>query len=257
VSSRLCWRRQVVAAICIGAAAFASHAHAADIDYVREGRWAQEILPSLVVGDAVYLATPARARVLALLTEPAAAAGAVVIVHGLGVHPDWGLNGALRANLADAGFTTLAVQMPVLAAGATRDDYAVTLAEAGDRIDAAIAYLRAHGARKVAIVAHSYGATMVDAYLARPDAQPIDAWAPIGMLARFRVPPKEPVLDIVAERDFSEVNAAAPLRKSALPADACSKTLTIAGADHYFQSAAKVLSETIAAFLAQVFSGRC
>ena len=31
-------------------------------DYAREERWAQEIVPSIVVGDAVYLATPARAE---------------------------------------------------------------------------------------------------------------------------------------------------------------------------------------------------
>ena len=66
-------------------------------DYAREERWAQEIVPSLVVGDAVYLATPARERVLAILTvPPGAPAGGVVIVHGLGVHPDWGLIGGLR-----------------------------------------------------------------------------------------------------------------------------------------------------------------
>jgi alpha/beta superfamily hydrolase len=249
--------RRLVAPIGL-LAAFASTVHAADIDYIREGRWAQEILPSLVVGDAVYLATPARARVLALLTEaPPPAQDAVVIVHGLGVHPDWGVNGALRANLADAGFTTLAVQMPVLAAGASRDDYAVTLPEAGERIDAAIAYLRGRGARKVALVAHSYGATMVDAYLARPNAQPIDAWVPIGMLVRFSAAPKEPVLDVVAERDSREVKAAVRLRKSALPADRCSRTLTFAGADHYFETSARALAEAIAAFLAQAFAGRC
>ena len=38
------------------------------------------------------------------------------LVHGLGIHPDWGLIGALRSDLPDAGYTTLSVQMPVLAA---------------------------------------------------------------------------------------------------------------------------------------------
>ena len=66
------------------------------------------------------------------LTMPSgAAAGGVVVVHGLGVHPDWGLIGGLRSGLADAGYVTLSVQMPVLAATATRDDYAPTLPEAG------------------------------------------------------------------------------------------------------------------------------
>ena len=114
----------------------AEPAHAARAaDYEREERWAQEVVPSIVVGDAVYLATPARAKVLAILTmPPRAAAGGIVVVHGLGVHPDWGLIGGLRTGLADAGYVTLAVQMPVLAASATRDDYAVTLPEAAERI---------------------------------------------------------------------------------------------------------------------------
>src|SRR5438128_2064301 len=38
-------------------------------DYAREERWAAEIVPSLVVGDAIYLSTPERARVLSILTR--------------------------------------------------------------------------------------------------------------------------------------------------------------------------------------------
>jgi alpha/beta superfamily hydrolase len=228
------------------------------IDYLREGRWAEEIVPALVVGDAVYLATPARPKVLAILTEPAGKTkGGVIVLHGLGVHPDWGLNGALRTNLADAGFTTLSVQLPVLAADATRTDYGVTMPEAGDRIAAAIAYLRGRGVAKVAIVSHSLGAAMADAYLARPDALPIDAWAPVGMLVGFAVPPKELVLDVVAGNDFDEVNAAAPLRKPKLPRDGCSRGLTIMGTDHYFDNRQKELAAVIAAFLDRAFSGRC
>ena len=228
------------------------------IDYFREGRWAQEIVPALVVGDAVYLATPARSKVLAILTEPAGKTkGGVIVLHGLGVHPDWGLNGALRTSLADAGFTTLSVQMPVLAADATRADYGVTMPEAGDRIAAAIAYLRGRRVARVAIVSHSLGATMADAYLARPDALPIDAWAPVGMLVAFAVPPKEPVLDVVAGNDFDEVSAAAPFRKPKLPHDGCSHDVTIAGTDHYFDNRQKELAAAIAAFLDRAFSGGC
>jgi pimeloyl-ACP methyl ester carboxylesterase len=228
------------------------------IDFVREGRWAQEIVPALVVGDAVYLATPARPKVLAILTAPPGASkGGVIVLHGLGVHPDWGLIGGLRTNLADAGFTTLSVQMPVLAADAPRADYRLTLPEAGERIAAAIAYLRSRGVTKVAIVSHSMGATMADAYLARPDALPIDAWVPVGMLVTFAVPPKEPVLDVVAETDLAEVDAAAPLRKSGLPKDGCSRATMIAGTDHYFGRGQKELAAVIAAFLDRALGAHC
>ena len=71
-------------------------------DIARETRWANEVVPQLVVGDAVWLATPQHPRVLALYTKaPAATRNAVIVVHGLGVNPDWNLIGVLRTTLAD------------------------------------------------------------------------------------------------------------------------------------------------------------
>lgn len=236
--------------------AFAQHGLAAD--YAREERWAQEIAPAIVVGDAVYLSTAARAKVFAILTAPSGAPkGGVVIVHGLGVHPDWGLNGSLRTRLADAGFVTLSVQMPVLAAGATRDEYRITLPEASERISAAIRYLNEKGVARIAIVSHSLGATMANAYLARPDALAIAAWVPIGMFGAFDATPKEPVLDIIAERDFDDVRVAAKRRaRDPLPA-ACSRQLTIADTDHYFDNRQAELAAAIAAFLERALGGTC
>jgi alpha/beta superfamily hydrolase len=227
-------------------------------DYGREERWAQEIVPSLVVGDAVYLATPTRAKVLAVLTQPAGPAkGGVIVVHGLGVHPDWGLIGGLRTALAEIGYTTLAVQMPVLAATATREDYRETLPEAGDRIAAAIAYLRGRGLAGIAIVSHSMGAAMVNAYLARPDASAIVAWAPVGMFGAFAASPKESVLDVLAEHEIPQVRESAPARVPTLPKDACSRQVTVLGADHYFDDRQKQLVAPIAAFLDRAFAGNC
>jgi dienelactone hydrolase len=228
------------------------------IDYAREERLAQEILPTLMTGDAVYLRTPSRARVLALETRPSGAAkGAVVIVHGLGVHPDFGMIGTLRGLLADAGYVTLAVQMPVLPADAPRDEYAATFDAAGERLAAAVARLRDTGPGRVAIVAHSMGASMTDAYLARPTAARIDAWVPVGMLVPFSVAPREPVLDVLAERDLQPVVETSPARKKALPPDRCSGQVRIAGADHYFEGSEKVLTQEIVRFLDRVGAGGC
>ena len=225
------------------------------MDPAREERWAREVVPSIVVGDPVYLATAASPKVLAILTVPAgAAAGGIVVVHGLGVHPDWGLIGGIRSGLADAGYVTLSVQMPVLDANATRDDYAATLPEASERIASGVAYLRARGIAKIAIVSHSMGASMANAYLTR---QAVDAWAPIGMFGPFATPPKEPVLDIVAETEIAPVRETAPARASTLPKDACSRQITIAGADHYFDRQQKELVAAISAFLERAFGGRC
>jgi len=228
------------------------------IDDAREDRWAQEVVPAIVVGDAVWLATPLRAKVLAILTAPAGRVkGGVILIHGLGVHPDFGMIGGLRVLLTDAGYATLSVQMPVLAAGETRDAYSIALPAAAERIDAAVAYLRVKGIAPVAIVSHSFGAVMADAYLARPGAARIDAWVPIGMLIDFTKDPREATLDVVAARDFAEVAATAPLRAKRLPHDGCSRALTIEGADHYFETRQKELAAAIATFLDRVAAKDC
>lgn len=234
----------------------ANVARATDIDYAREARWAAEVTPSIVVGDAIELQVRGR-KVLALFTEPSGPAKAgVVLVHGLGVHPDYGVVGSLRTLLADAGFATLSVQMPVLAADAPRDDYALAFPEAGDRIAAALAMLRDKGYARVAIVSHSMGASMADAYLARRDAVPIGAWVPIGMPVAFSRRPREPVLDVLAQTELAPVIEQAPGRRKALE-EGCSRQVTIAGADHYFDGETKALAAAIASFLARVAAGTC
>jgi pimeloyl-ACP methyl ester carboxylesterase len=245
----------VVAATAI----FGLHAGAVDAaaDYAREQRWAAEIVPAILVGDAVYLSTASQPRVLALYTDVAKPTGGVIVIHGVGVHPDWGLISSVRTGLADAGFATLSVQMPVLAATASRDDYVALFPEAGERIAAAIAFLKNRGIDRIAIVSHSMGASMVNAYLARADVARIDAWVPIGMLIDFAVAPREPVLDVTAEDDFPEVREAAPRRASQSPRDACTRHIVIAGGDHYMANRQKQLVAAIAPFLQRAFAGNC
>jgi len=228
-----------------------------EADYVREERLAQEIVPAIVVGDAIYLETPARRRVLALYTAVPRPKGGVIVVHGAGVHPDWGLDGALRTGLADLGFATLSVQMPVLAKDAPHDGYAALFPEAGDRIGAAIAFLRERGIRGLAIVSHSTGASMVDAYLARDDAVRIDAWVIVGMPVDFAMLPREPVLDVIADNDFPDVRAAARKRRSRLPSDGCSRALILDGTDHLMENRQQALVVAVGSFLERALSGAC
>ena len=112
-------------------------------DHAREQRWADEVVPGLVVGDAVRIETAAGRRFLGILAESPKARGAILLVHGSGVHPDFAVIGQLRTLLNDAGFTTLSIQMPVLAADAAAEDYPAVFAEAGGRLAAAIDFLRA------------------------------------------------------------------------------------------------------------------
>ena len=229
-------------------------------DTAREDRWAAEVEPQIVVGDVEWLTTPQRARVLAIYTAASGTVkGGAVVVHGAGVHPDFGMIGALRTALPEQGIATLSVQMPVLAADAPREGYVELLPLASERIAAALAALRAKGVTKVAIVAHSMGAAMADAYLARTDAARIDAWVVVGMLADFKATPRVPVLDIVAERDFVEVLAATKIRGARLPKDGCSAGVMVKRVDHYFGDAEPQaeLGKLVGGFLGRAFQGGC
>jgi pimeloyl-ACP methyl ester carboxylesterase len=221
-------------------------------DYAREQRWAAEITPTLVVGDAVYLAQKSGHKFLALMTEGGKSGRAVIVVHGMGVHPDWGLNGALRSGLADGGYTTLSVQMPVLAASELGEQYPALFADAADRLSAAVAFLRAKGHRKIALVAHSMGARMANHYLAGGAAAGIDAWVAVGISnGEFLEPGKlqMPILDIYGERDFAAVLQKAPARATVLRTVKGSAQIEVAGADHYFAGSESELVRQVRQFL--------
>jgi alpha/beta superfamily hydrolase len=206
-------------------------------DYAREKRLADEIVPALVVGDAVTLETGAGRKFLGILTPAAKPRAAVILVHSMGVHPDAGLIGELRAALADRGYTTLSIQMPVLAADANAADYPALFPEAGQRIAAAIDYLRGKGATKIAIVSHSMGARMVNDFITqRPDVA-LMAWVPVAIssggfesLAGVRFP----VFDIYAEKDFDVVLKGTPARAKLLRGLKGSRQAMVYGTDHYF-----------------------
>ena len=63
------------------------------------------------MGDPVFLEDQAGRKFLSIYNEAINAKAGLVIVHGIGVHPDWGLIGRLRSALADDGYTTLSVQI--------------------------------------------------------------------------------------------------------------------------------------------------
>src|SRR5687768_5656452 len=96
----------VVNLVVIASSLVASPAFA-QADYAREKRWADEITPAIIVGDAVQLELPGGRKFLGIYAPAKSGGPAVVVVHGLGVHPDWNLINALRSRLADQGYSTL------------------------------------------------------------------------------------------------------------------------------------------------------
>jgi len=218
-------------------------------DYAREKKWADEVVPGLVVGDPVYLQTPrGHHKFLTLFTPVAGTVKAVIVVHGMGIHPDWGMVGTLRTELADRGFTTLSIQMPVLAADAKGEAYPPTFTEAAERIGEAVAFLKAKGYTQLAIVSHSMGSRMSRVYLAgKPDAA-VKSWVSLGISYDDYAGIKLPVMDIYGDNDLPPVLDKAQKRKGSLKA-AGSKQVVVAHADHFYSGHEAEMVAAVADFL--------
>jgi alpha-beta hydrolase superfamily lysophospholipase len=217
-------------------------------DYAREKRWADEVVPGLVVGEAVWLQAARQQKFLAIFTEPKKPRGAIVLVHGLGVHPDYGVIGDLRTRLADAGYTTLSIQMPVLAANAPAERYPALFPEADERIAAAVSWLQAKKYRRVALVSHSMGARMANYYLGLHPNAPLAAWAALAVPTGEFEPGtagRIPIFDIYAEKDFPEVVQGAAGRAKVLARIPGSRQAMVYGTDHYFTKKEKELATLI------------
>jgi pimeloyl-ACP methyl ester carboxylesterase len=223
----------------------------AQADYAREKRWADEITPAILVGDPVYLELKSGHKFLAIhASNPHARAG-VIVVHGIGMHPDWGLINVLRSRLAEQGYATLSVQMPVLAADARAEQYAPLFPEAAARLRAAVAFLHGKGHRKIAVVSHSMGSRMTDFFLNENPLPQIDAWVAIGMSGAFTGGPgfKVPVLDLYGENDLPAVLQNAEKRAAALRTVRGSGQMQVAGADHFFNGQETALVTQVRQYL--------
>ncbi len=226
-------------------------------DYEKEKRWADDILPTLIVGDAVWLQQKKGHKFLGLyIDRKEKAKGAVIVAHGRGWSPDFELYGTLRTRLADAGWTTLSIQLPVLPSTAILGLYVPLYPDARERFQLAVDFLKAKGYKNIAIVSHSLGATMANQYLIRTDDTSVGAWVSISILQGleevYRI--KFPVLDIFASDDWSTNMYGAPERAKQLAQHAGSGQIMIQGAKHFYEGKEDELVRVIDAFLDKAFA---
>ena len=227
---------------------------AAAQDYEREQRWSAEIVPNLVVGDAVQIPGVGR-TFLGIYTEPKNPKAAILLVHGVGVHPDYGVIGSLRASLADLGYATLSIQMPVQKSEATVDDYyPAVFPEAVARIQAGADWLAAKGYARTVLLSHSMGSWMSNVYYERTPGPPFAAWICIGLTGGFgrMGNVKVPVLDLYGEKDLPQVLRADWRRRLTLEGIAGSAQVRIPGADHHYTGREKELAAAIHEFVARL-----
>jgi pimeloyl-ACP methyl ester carboxylesterase len=224
-------------------------------DYSREKRWADQILPGLMVGEAVWLQQKNGHKFLTLYTPADKPRGAIIVAHGRGWSPDYELYGMLRVKLAERGYTTLSIQLPVLGGGAKIGDYIPTYPDAAERFDLAAQFLVDKGYKNISIVSHSLGATMANQYLIKVDKTPVRAWVFIGIIngleEMFRI--KMPVMDVYGSKDWEITQVGAYERKRQIDKVTGSEQVVVKDALHFFEGREDELADLVAGFLDRVF----
>jgi pimeloyl-ACP methyl ester carboxylesterase len=258
--AHVCLAALLCASVGLPAAA-ESPALATGSDLEKEARWREQVVDGLMDGEAVDLVAGEQ-TFLGLYTQAEGGAGepsrrGVLIVHGIGVHPDWPqVVHPLRVGLPAQGWSTLSIQMPILGNEADSSDYLPLMDAVAPRMDAAIAFLKGHGAERVVVIAHSLGATMSGDYLAgHPGAA--DAFVAIGMsggAAEARLDNvqtvgriKLPVLDLYGENDLPAVVETASRRAQAAQGagNGGYHQIQVPDADHFFDGQDDALLEVI------------
>jgi len=217
-------------------------------DIAKEKRWADQVVDGLIVGDAVWLEADG-SKFLGIYAEHEVedARGAVILLHGSGVHPNWSdVIQPLRSELPAHGWTTLSVQMPILANDAKHEEYVPLIKEVPARIEAAIRYLNDQKYQNIVIVAHSLGSTMANSYLAK-DSSKVRAYVAIGMGGQTGGPEELdnlkylrqidlPVLDLYGSQDLESVVSTVKKRKQAArkAGNQDYRQVEVAGANHFF-----------------------
>jgi pimeloyl-ACP methyl ester carboxylesterase len=219
---------------------------ASDLD--KEKRWSEQIADSLVIGDPVTL-DAAGTPFLGIFTEASEGptSRAVILLHGIGAHPDWPeVINPLRSDLPDHGWSTLSIQMPILANEAKVQDYAPLFDEVGPRIEAAMKYLHDRGDKTLVLVGHSLGASMAATWVAGSQTPDINGLVLIGLSVidadekMNSLPALEnlqiPILDMYGSRDLDGVVSTLKNRQSAASKSGNKqyRQLQIEGADHFF-----------------------
>jgi pimeloyl-ACP methyl ester carboxylesterase len=169
-------------------------------------------------------------------------------LHGIGVHPDWPqVISPLRVGLAEMGWNTLSLQMPILSSEAKISEYGVLFDEVEPRITAGIEFLKEQSGQRFIIIGHSLGATMASYYLAQHKGS-VEAFVGIGMpannadsrmdnassLAHIKIP----VLDLYGSADSEDIMKSSPARAAAAKkaGNEAYTQIRVEGADHFFNN---------------------
>jgi pimeloyl-ACP methyl ester carboxylesterase len=232
-------------------------------DLEREQRIHDQIVDAIFDGEPVMLEAEGHSFLaIHMESDSETRKGAAILLHGRGLHPaEESVAQPLRTALPSHGWDTLSLQMPVLSKEAKYFDYVPIFPESFARIEAGIAYLKARGAGKIVLIAHSCGAHMAMNWIEERGDKAIDAYVGISMGATDYKQPMVtpfpldkmavPVLDIYGSEDYPAVRRLAPERWELIQGAGhpYSAQRTVSGAEHYYSGRQAELIETVAGWL--------
>jgi pimeloyl-ACP methyl ester carboxylesterase len=240
------------------------------LDLEREKQLTEKLAEEANATEVLWLEANGE-KFLALLSSHTneKAHGAVIILHGMGGHADWPqMISPIREDLPEHGWTTLSIQLPIVAPENQIEDYGRTLEQAAERIKVGVHLLRERKFLNIVAIGHSFGAASTLAYLEKQNDQKIIALVAVGLQDYAFVKPsidllglieksKIPVLDIYGSRDFKKVIDQAPDRRLAAKKGSNRKydQVEIEGADHYFNKFESVLIKRIRGWLDKAAPG--
>lgn len=221
-------------------------------DFNREKRLDEQIADSIIDGDIEYLTTAKNKKIFAIYTKSEEPSDyGVIMLHTRGVSPnDEHIIKPLRIDMAEHGYNTLSVQMPVLEKTAKYYDYVPIFSYSHPRIKAAIDFYKSKKINKIIIVANSCGAHMAMSYIDKYGDNQIFAFIGISMGAtdtgqkvvkQYPIATMQaPVLDIIGGRDFLSVKKHAKTRIPHLAlGNVNNKQIIVPKADHNYSSEAE------------------
>ncbi len=234
----------------------------------REKHWAEQLRDTIVIGEAIDLpiteSTGGKNTFFAIFTAETTATprGAIVLMHGAGVHPDWGdVIHPLRTELPDKGWATLSIQLPLTSPENDQDQEQdkkeaaskKQLIEASvARIDAAISFLKSRSYQQIVLISHSFGSLMALNFLQLKmaaetgDTPPVKGAVLLGTPSSGTSLPLNspsmiekitlPLLDLYGSADRDNVLRSAKARKTAAhkAGNQRYRQAKIIGANHFY-----------------------
>jgi hypothetical protein len=235
-------------------------------DLAREKRLSDQIIDSILDGEAVFLKTEQHKFLsIYMESESDSPKGAAIILHGRGYHPNWkDVVYPLRTGLPDHGWHTLSLQMPVLEKTAKYFDYIPVFPESFPRIESAITFLESKGIKNIILIAHSCSVHMSMDWIRSRGGRGINAFIGIGMGAtdykqKIKTPfPLNkitiPILDIYGSDDYPAVINMATERFDLIQkaANPLSEQRVIFDANHYMTEHGDELLNEVSNWLKQI-----